>query len=75
MIKLLIFFVKNSNISLTELDLTVIVQFALKMIMPYLVGLTFGMRCIPLPFSEVHGFVTCQTTSKHLGIGSAEQLE
>ena len=26
-----------------------------------------------LPFTEVLGFVACQTTSKHLGIGSAEQ--
>ncbi len=26
-----------------------------------------------LPFTEVFGFVACQTTSKHLGIGSAEQ--
>ncbi len=38
------------------------------MMMPSLVVLTFGMRCIP----KVLGFVACQTTSKHLGIGSVE---
>ncbi len=26
-----------------------------------------------LPFTEVLGFVACQTMSKHLGIGSAER--
>ncbi len=26
-----------------------------------------------LPFTEVLGFVACQTMSKHLGIGSVEQ--
>ncbi len=46
LIKWLIFFGKTSNISLTELVLTVIVQVALKMIMPSLVDLNFGMRCI-----------------------------
>ncbi len=63
-------FGKSPSISLSELDLTVSVQAALKMIMPSLVGLTFGMRCIP---TEVLGFVACQTTSKHLGMVSAEQ--
>ena len=40
-------FGKNSNTLLTELDLTAIDQVALKMMMPSLADLTFGMKCIP----------------------------
>ncbi len=40
-------FGKNSSTLLTELALTAIGQVALKMMMPSLVDLTFGMKCIP----------------------------
>ncbi len=39
-------FGKNSNISITELDVTAIVQVGLAMIMPSLMDLTFGMKFI-----------------------------
>ncbi len=57
------FFGKSSNISLRELDFTFLVKVALKMMMPSLVGRTFGMRCTP--FYSIRTWLCC--------MGSAER--
>ncbi len=70
--KLLILFGKSSNISLKDLDLTVIIVFSWKMMMLSLVGVTCDMRCISFHL-QMYLIFACQTMSKHLVKGSAEQ--
>ncbi len=72
LMKLLILFGKSSNISLTELDLTIIVQVAFENDNALSCQSYLRHEMHPLPITVVLGFVKCQTTSKHLGIGSAE---
>ncbi len=79
-------FGKNSNISLTELALTVIIQVVLIMLMLSLVDITCGMRCTPflllililshaalLPSDWELGLQSCLgVTSKQLRMGSKQ---
>ncbi len=69
--KLLTFFGKNSNILLTELALAAINQVALRIMMPSLNGLSFGMKFIT--FHSLRFLVLLHVELCHLGIGSAKQ--